>query len=67
MTHLGLGSSLEEPWLDLLGVWWRGYLPGGCTGLRGRLSGLMPGGVPSALPACPGGLLLCPAWDALED
>ena len=21
MTHLGLGSSLEEPWLDLLGVW----------------------------------------------
>ena len=19
MTHLGLGSSLEEPWLDLLG------------------------------------------------
>ena len=24
MTHLGLGSSLEEPWLDLLGVWRRG-------------------------------------------
>ena len=24
MTHLGLGSSLEEPWL---GVWGRGYLP----------------------------------------
>ena len=27
----------------------------------------MPGGVSSALPACPGGLLLCPAWDALEE
>ena len=32
-----------------------GTFPGGCTGLRGRLSGLMPGGVPSTLPACPGG------------
>ena len=27
----------------------------------------MPGGVPSALPTCPGGLLLCPAWDALNE
>ena len=44
-----------------------GTFPGGCAGLRGRLSGLMPGGVPSALPACPGGLLLCPAWDALGE
>ena len=41
--------------------------PGGCTGLLGRLSRWLPGGVPSALPACPGGLLLCPAWGALED
>ena len=27
MTHLGLGSSLEEPWLDLLGGVEEGYLP----------------------------------------
>ena len=68
MTHLGLGSSLEEPWLDLLGgVEEGGTFPGGYAGLRGRLRGLMPRGVPSALPACPGGLLLCPAWDALGD
>ena len=65
MTHLGLGSSLEEPWLDLWGVWRRGAFPGGCTGLRGRLSGLKPGGKPSTLPVCPGGVVLCPAWDAL--
>ena len=49
MTHLGLGSSLEEPWLDLLGVWRRGYLPW-----------QMPGRVPSALPACPGGVITMP-------
>ena len=23
----------------------------------------MPGGLPSNLPVCPGGLTLCPAWD----
>ena len=28
MTHLGLGSSLEEPWGVLLGGRWRCYLPG---------------------------------------
>ena len=27
MTHLGLGSSLEEPWLDLLGGEEEGDLP----------------------------------------
>ena len=61
MTHLGLGSSLEEPWLDLLG-WCGGRVtfPGGCTGLLGRLSRLLPGGVPSALPACPGGVITMP-------
>ena len=61
MTHLGLGSSLEEPWLDLLGgVGEGGTFPGGCAGLRGRLRGLMPGGVPSALPTCPGGVTIVP-------
>ena len=66
MTHLGLGSSLEEPWLDLWGgVKVGGAFPGGCAGLRGRLSGLKPGG--SLVPClfAPGGLELCPAWDAL--
>ena len=40
MTHLGLGSSLEEPWLDLWGGVREGAFPGGCAGLRGRLSGV---------------------------
>ena len=61
MTHLGLGSSIEEPWLDLLGgCGGGGTFPGGCAGLRGRLSGLMPGGMPGALPACPGGVTTVP-------
>ena len=66
MTHLGLGSSLEEPWLDLLGgvgegvpslevaqasgEGWVGWCLGGCL-------------VPCLLAL--GGLTLCPAWDAL--
>ena len=28
MTHLGLGSSLEEPWGCLAGGWWSYCLPG---------------------------------------
>ena len=61
MTHLGLGSSFEEPWLDLLGGMGVG-LPSqevilasweGCVGLCL--------GVPITLPACPGGLWPCPA------
>ena len=61
MTHLGLGSSLEEPWLDL----WGGCEGGGGLPLevaqasRGRLSGLKPGGKPSTLPVCPGGVWNC--------
>ena len=60
MTHLGLGSSLEEPWLDLpggMGVglpsWeveltsWEGWV-GLCLG------------VPITLPACPGGVMTLP-------
>ena len=60
MTHLGLGSSLEEPWLDLRGGVEEGAFPGGCAGLRGRLSGLKPGGVPSTLPVYPGGVGIVP-------
>ena len=60
MTHLGLGSSLEEPWLDLWGGVKEGAFPGGCAGLRGRLSGLKPGGKPSTLPVCPGGVGIVP-------
>ena len=68
MTHLGLGSSLEEPWLVLLGgveegvpslevaqasgEGWEGWCLGECL-------------VPCLLAL--GGLLLCPAWDALEE
>ena len=68
MTHLGLGPSLEEPWLDLLGgvevglpslevvqASWEGWV-GCCLG-----ECLVP-----CLLAL-GGLLLCPAWGALED
>ena len=38
MTHLGLGSSLEEPWRGLLGG--DGYVafPGGGVDLLGSLS-----------------------------
>ena len=60
MTHLGLGSSLEEPWLDLWGGVEEGAFPGGCAGLRGRLSGLKPGGKPSTLPVYPGGVGIVP-------
>ena len=52
MTHLGLGSSLEEPWLELLGVWRIGCLPWrlcrppweGCVGccLGGHLVPCLP-------------------------
>ena len=68
MTHLGLGSSLEEPWLVLLGgveegvpslevaqasgEGWEGWCLGGCL-------------VPCLLAL--GRLLLCPAWGALEE
>ena len=68
MTHLGLGSSLEEPWLDLLGgvevglpslevaqASWEGWV--GCWLGECLVSCLL------AL----GGLLLCLAQGALED
>ena len=67
MTHLGLGSSFEEPWLDLPGGMWVG-LPSqevalasweGCVGLCL--------GVPITLPACTGGLWPCPARADLGD
>ena len=45
MMHLGLGSSLEEPWLDLPGGYGSGVtLPGGRIVLLGRLSRTVPGG-----------------------
>ena len=37
-----------------------GAFPGGCTGLRGRLSGLKPGGKPSTLPVCLRGVGIVP-------
>ena len=60
MTHLGLGSSFEEPWLGLPGGVEVG-LPSqevalasweGCVGLCL--------GVPITLPACPGGIMALP-------
>ena len=56
MTHLALGSSFEEPWLDLLGGMGVG-LPSQevvLTSWEGCV-GLCPGGVPITLPACPVG------------
>ena len=60
MTHLGLGSSFEEPWLDLLGGMgvglpsWEVVLTSweGCVGLCL--------GVPITLPACHGGVMTLP-------
>ena len=45
MTHLGLGSSFEEPWEGLLGGCGGGdaFLGGG-AGHLGRLCWLVPGG-----------------------
>ena len=67
MTHLGLGSSLEEPWWDLLGGMGVG-LPSQEVELSSWEGwvGLCPGGVPITLPACPGGLWPWPAWVVLE-
>ena len=49
MTHLGLGSSLEEPW----GAYWDGgggvvFLGDGAD-LLGRLGYPVPGGMPIAM------------------
>ena len=52
MTHLGLGSSLEEPW----GAYWGGgsvTFPGGSINLLGSLGGPMVGGLPITLPRSP--------------
>ena len=51
MTHLGLGSSLEEPWGCLVGGG-GGIVafPGGGVDLLGGLGGPMPRGAPAALP-----------------
>ena len=50
MTHLGLGSSLEEPWECLVGGGGIIAFPGGGVDLLGGLGGPMPGGAPAALP-----------------
>ena len=52
MTHLGLGSSLEEPWGGLLGGGGGVVFLGGDRGLMGRLGCPVPGGVPITLPNC---------------
>ena len=44
MTHLGLGSSLEEPWGGLLGGGGSVAFPGGSVNLLGGLGGTMTGG-----------------------
>ena len=50
MIHLGLGSSLEEPWGGLLGGGGSVAFLGGSIDLLGGLGGPMPGGAPTALP-----------------
>ena len=60
MTHLGLGSSLKEPWVGLLGVWkWcclprRWCWPPGKTGLA------CAWGAPITLPCWPGRIIALP-------
>ena len=44
MTHLGLGSSLEEPWGCLWGGDGSVTFPGGSINLLGSLGGPMGGG-----------------------
>ena len=50
MTHLGLGSSLEEPWGCLAGGGRIVAFPGGGVDLLGGLGGPMHRGAPAALP-----------------
>ena len=50
MTHLGLGSSLEEPWGGLLGGGSGVIFPGGGINLLGRLGCPAPRGPPVTLP-----------------
>ena len=57
MTHLGLGSSLEEPWVAYCGGGDGVVFPGGGIRLLGRLG--CPRGLPIALPKWP-------AWVELE-
>ena len=53
MTHLGLGSSLEDPWGGLLGGDGCVALPVGGVDLLGRLSWPSARGAPIALPGSP--------------
>ena len=66
MTHLGSGSSLEEPWGAYWGCSGGVAFPGGGVDLLGRLGWPVPGG--HLLPCLTdlGGLLPCPAWVELE-
>ena len=52
MTHLGLGSSFEEPWGPTGGGGSVAF-PGGSVDLLGGLGGPMPGGACTALPKRP--------------
>ena len=54
MTHLGLGSSLEEPWGGQLGGGSEVVFLGDGAILLGSLGCPMPGGMPMALPDWPG-------------
>ena len=62
ITHLGLGSSLEEPWGGLLGGGSDVVFPGGSHILLGRLGCPVSGGTPTTLPDWPSWIakLTCP-------
>ena len=66
MTHLGLGSSLEEPWGGLLGGGGGVVFPGGGRSLLGRLGCPVPGGCLLLCLEALECLLTCPAWVLLE-
>ena len=66
MTHLGLGSSLEEPWGPTGGS--NGVIfPGDGAILLGRLGCPVPGGHLQPCLTDLVGLLICPAWGELVD
>ena len=65
MTHLWLGSSLEEPWGGLLGGGGGVAFPGDGAILLGRLGCPVPGWMPTALPDWPSWIANWPAWGEL--
>ena len=65
MTHLGLGSSLEDPWGSLPGGIGEVVFPGDSVVLLGGLGCPMPVGLPKPLPAWPSLIAWLTCWGDL--